>query len=63
MAKRDLTGNYRVTLEDGSGKEFVAANKTDARRMMNKWLTNECGYDGRYSGPRPKIANIEKLDY
>jgi len=50
---------YKVTLEDGSSKVFLAFDKTDARRMMNKYLTDECGYFGRHAGPRPKISSIE----
>jgi hypothetical protein len=61
MAKQ-LT-DYRVTFEDGS--TFVvemAYNKTEARKIANKYLTDYCGYFGRHAGPRPKIMSIEKIE-
>jgi hypothetical protein len=50
-----LTYEYKVTLEDGSGKSF------DARKMMNTYLRDICGYGGRYGGKLPRIVSIDRV--
>lgn len=57
-ASRKVAKEYQVILEDGSSNYFIADNKTGARKQMNKYLRDLCGFGGRYGGKLPKIAEI-----
>jgi hypothetical protein len=58
--RNQTAGEYKVILEDGSSQTFIADNKTDARKQMNKYLRDLCGFGGRYGGKLPTIQEIEK---
>ena len=54
--------DYRVTFADGSTLiTELAYNKTEARKIANKYLTDYCGYFGRHAGPRPRIERIDAI--